>query len=59
MKAKPPFWVTLLWGSAQSSGAFIRRNDTTKCIAGRYQLRGEFYMPGPVPVVTLPELEME
>ncbi|RSK31740.1 Uma2 family endonuclease [Hymenobacter metallilatus] len=27
--------------------------------AGRYQLRGEFYTPGLVPVATLPELQME
>jgi len=27
--------------------------------AGRYELRGEFYTPGPIPVATLPELQME
>ncbi|UYZ63562.1 Uma2 family endonuclease [Hymenobacter weizhouensis] len=27
--------------------------------AGRYELRGEFYQPGPVPVATLPELRIE
>jgi hypothetical protein len=26
---------------------------------GRYQLRGEFYTPGLVPVATLPELQIE
>jgi Uma2 family endonuclease len=26
---------------------------------GRYQLRGEFYTPGPIPVATLPELQLE
>lgn len=25
----------------------------------RYELRGEFYTPGPIPVATLPELRME